>query len=119
MMQFAENMLSRSAFLRRHCRDLEKFTDPECPLPNSLLGEFGWEIANNWDAITPDEWALLSAEIERGLASDDDDIGTAVATGLIEGLIHRAEVIDGLWPTIEARLGPLARRYADAYCEAT
>lgn len=115
MMQFADNMLSRSAFLRDHCQDLEEYSDPECPLPISLLGYFGGQIAKRYDALAPEEWALLSALIEQGMASEDDDVSTAVATGLIEGLIHRAEAVEGLWPRIEAGLGSLTRGYADAY----
>lgn len=115
MMQFAENMLSSSAFLRKHCHDIYDFTDPEYPLPTALLGSFGREIANNYDIITSCEWISLSRMIEDGLASDDDEVGTAVATGLIEGMIHRAEAIEDLWPRIEANLGPRARSYAEAY----
>lgn len=115
MMRFADQMLSESAFLRDNCRDLEEYRDPEEPLPISLLGHFGGEIAKQYDTIDPEEWRRLSALIEQGLASDDSDIGTAVATGLIEGLIHRAEAVEGLWPRIEANLGPQARAYADAY----
>ena len=115
MMQFADHMLIESAFLRDNCRDLEEYRDPEEPLPISLLGHFGGEIAKQYDAIGPEEWRRLSALIEQGLASEDSDIGTAVATGLIEGLIHRAEVVEGLWSRIEAALGPQARSYADAY----
>lgn len=112
---FAESMLARSTFLREHCHNLEEYTDPECPLPISFLGYFGTTIAAHFDALPPGEWAVLSAMIEEGLASEDEEIGTAVATGLIEGLIHRAEAIETLWPRIEAALGPEAREYADAY----
>ena len=118
MMRFADLMLSRSAFLRDRCGDLEEYTDPEHPLPISLLGRFGGEIATNFDTISPGDWATLSAMIEQGLASDDEDVGTAVATGLIEGLIHRAETVENLWPRIEAGLGSGARSYADAYRKA-
>ena len=115
MMRFADNMLSRSAFLRDNCQDLEEYNDPKCLLPISLLGSFSGQIAKQYDALAPEEWALLSALIEQGLASDDEDVKTAVSTGLIEGLIHRAEAVEGLWPRIEAGLGSLARSYADAY----
>ena len=100
MMQFADQMLSESVFLRGNCRDLEEYRDPEEPLPISLLGHFGGEIAKRYDTISPEEWRRLSALIEQGLASDDSDIGTAV---------------EGLWPRVEAALGPQARSYADAY----
>ena len=118
MMRFAMSMHSRSTFLRDHCRDLEEYTDPEYPLAICLLGHFGGVIATNFDEISPGEWAALSAMIEQGLASDDEDVGTAVATGLIEGLIHRAETVANLWPRIEAALGSEARSYADAYRKA-
>lgn len=116
MMHFAEYMLSSSAFLREHCCDTEEYMDPECPLPIALLGKFGGEIAENYDVITPNEWKSLSATIEEGLASDNNNVSTAVATGLIEGMIHRAEAVENLWSRIEAGLGPRARSYAQAYC---
>lgn len=111
MMQFANDMLSRSAFLRDNCQDLKEYTDPECLLPISLLGYLGGQIAGQYDTLASREWALLSALIEQGMASEDDDVSTAVATGLI----HRAEAVEGLWPKIEVGLGSLARSYADAY----
>ena len=115
MMRFADQMLSASALLRDNCRDLEDYRDPEEPLPIGLLGYFGGEIAKQYGTIGPEEWKRLSDLIEQGLASDDNDVGTAVATGFIEGLIHHAEAVAGLWPKIEASLGSLARSYADAY----
>lgn len=115
MMQFADNMLSRSAFLRNNCATLEEYSDPECPLPISLLGYFGGQIARRHDTLAPEDWVVLSALIEQGLVSDDDDVRTAVKTGLIEGLVHYAEAVEGLWPRIEVGLGFLARSYADAY----
>ena len=114
-MTFAKDMLSRSTFLRDHCHDLEEFMDSENPLPILLLGQFGGVIANNFEVLAPGEWAALAAMIEQGLTSNDADISTAVATGLIEGMVHRAEAIDNLWPRIEAGLGSKARGYADAY----
>ncbi len=115
MMKFTDQMLSESAFLRDNCRDLEQYRDPEEPLPISLLGHFGGEIAKRYDTIGLEEWRRLTDLIEQGLASDDTDVGTAVATGLIEVLIHRAEAVDGLWPKIEQGLGSQARSYAAAY----
>ena len=118
MMRFAESMLSHSAFLRGQCHDLDDYRDPEAPLAIPLLGHFGVTIAANFDTIPPGEWKTLSAMIEQGLASGDEDVGTAVATGLVEGLIHRAETVENLWPRIEAALGSAARSYADAYRKA-
>ncbi len=115
MMRFADRMLSESAFLRDNCRDLEEYRDPKEPLPISLLGHFGGEIAKQYDTIGSEEWRRLSDLIEQGLASDDSDVGTAVATGLIEVLVHRAEAVEGLWPKIELGLGSQARSYAAAY----
>ncbi len=64
-MRFADDMLSRSAFLHKTCRDLEEYSDPECLLPISLLGYLGAQIAKQFDTLAPDEWALLSVLIEQ------------------------------------------------------
>jgi hypothetical protein len=115
MLQFAEEMLAKSAFLQEHCHDLEQHRDPGEETPIGMMGDFGLEIASGYETMTPAERTLILGLIEQGLLSHDEDVSTAVATGLIEGLIHRAEVIDGRWEKIEPDLGPEARAYADAY----
>ena len=115
VMQFADDMLSKSAFLQEYCSDQKIYRDPGEELPLSMLGYFGKEIASHYEAIAPAELRIILHMIEQGVQSRDSDIGDAVATGLIEGMIHRAEGIEGKWEKMEADLGPEARKYADAY----
>lgn len=115
---FAKKMIVESRFLSQRYLDIDltpwtDFDNRLLPIP--LLSSFGGDIAREFEIISPDEWTELVALIEKGLTSHDDDISTAVATGLVEALVNVAELEEGRWPRIDAVLGPEARGYADAY----
>lgn len=117
-MDYAENMLSKSEFLRTHCKDVNDYRDPEDPMPTLLLASFGLQMAAHFEQISSAEWNVLVRLIEEGVSNEDKDVGEAVATGLLEAMVNYAEATEGLWPEIEARLGPEALDYADAYRKA-
>ncbi len=117
-MDYAESMLSKSEFLRTHCNDVNEYRDPEEPMPTLLLASFGLQMAAHFEQIPPAEWKALVRAIEEGVSNKDKDIGEAVATGLLEAMVNYAEATEGLWPEIEARLGPEARDYVEAYRKA-
>ena len=113
---FAKKMIARSRFLSERYIDLSPWTDEEGSLlPTALMGGFGYDIANEFAEMSHSELAELVALIEEGLTSDDEYLNTAVATGLIEAVVNLAEQKEGLWPRIDAALGPEARAYAEAY----
>ena len=114
--KFAQDMIAKSDFLSERFIDLSSWTDLEGGLlPLSLMSGFGIQMVQDFNSISEKEWSELVALIEEGLTSGDEYIDTAVATGLIEAIVHFAEPIEGLWPRIDAALGPEARAYADAY----
>ncbi len=53
--------------------------------------------------------------IEYGLSSGDDELETAVATGLIEGLVGCTGGVGKNWEMIQALLGEKSRQHADAW----
>jgi hypothetical protein len=115
MCSFAQYMISQSNFLAARYVDLSYWLDPESPMPFVLIADFGHKIAQEFESIGEKDWSELVSLIEEGLNSEDEYIETAVATGLIEAIVHVAEPIHGLWPRIDAALGPEARAYAEAY----
>ena len=114
MCSFAQYMISQSNFLAARYVDLSYWLDPESPMPFVLIADFGHKIAQEFESIGEKDWSELVSLIEEGLNSEDEYIETAVATGLIEAIVHVAEPIHGLWPRIDSALGPEARAYAEA-----
>ena len=91
--------------------------DPDDPTPIFACGLFAKEIVRHFDEIEPEGCKNLSAMIDDGVMSSDEDVSTMIVTGLIKGLVNKAEEIDGLWPRMRAALGPEARRFGDLYIE--
>jgi hypothetical protein len=54
------------------------------------------------------------ALIESGVG-DDGELGTAIATGLVESLVSNAELEKGLWPRILPNFGKRSREYIQAW----
>lgn len=113
---FALYMIKESNFLSERYGDISEWFDLDGnPMPIVLMGDFGISIVKNFSMISDSDWWKLVELIEDGLNSEDKDVDTAVATGLIEAVVNVAELEEGLWPRIDAALGPEARAYAEAY----
>ena len=96
----------------------EEFWKPDHPPSTVLLGSLGSAFARAFPSLGTGEQACVLDRIEEGvMVPGDDYLGTAVSTGFLEGLIHRAEE-DGTWPAVREALRPLSREYADAYLAA-
>jgi hypothetical protein len=60
--------------------------------------------------------------IENGMESSDEELGTAVATGLIEGMVGYAcgsGSSEGRWDEVRSRLRRLSRSHADEWVKFT
>jgi hypothetical protein len=57
----------------------------------------------------------LFAAIEAGMVSANTVVSTALATGLVEALVSRADNSPGLWEEIESLMGPSSKRHAVAW----
>lgn len=86
----------------------------EVPL-TYLLGHVGGAVADVFPNLVEDDRRRLFNHIEQGMLSDDESFSTAIATGLIEGLIGRASRTDKLWEQIEPYLGDESRNYMMAW----
>lgn len=88
---------------------------PEEPPPTILLGGIGYRIAEDFDRSDPQTNRAIFAVVEEGMNSPDAMVSTAVATGLIEGIVTRTDEIDGLWDRIASCMGPESSAYAEAW----
>ncbi len=94
--------------------DAEKFWFPDKPPAVILLSSLGGAFAAGFQTLSARDRKAVAEWLEDGMAGGADYPGTAVATGFIEALIHKAEAA-GIWPQVEAVLGPLSHDFAVAY----
>lgn len=88
---------------------------PEEPPMTTLFAAFGDRIAEDFGKTRAEENRRMFALIEQGMDSDDPQLVTAVATGLIEALVSRAAKRDGVWAELATLLGPRSRHHAMAW----
>lgn len=88
---------------------------PEDPPVTILFAALGYRIAETFDRTGADARRRVFSLIEQAMASDDPDLGTAVATGLIEALATHAAQSEPLWKRMAPWLGPLSKQHAEAW----
>lgn len=95
-------------------RDAEEFWSPDKPPAVVLLGSLGSAFTAGFQTLSTQDRKAVAEWLEDGMKGGTDYLGTAVATGFIEALIHKAEA-SGIWPEVEAALGPLSHDFAAVY----
>lgn len=88
---------------------------PEKPPVTIFFAAIGYRLAEDFDSKDMPSNQALFALIENGVDSDDLMLGTAVATGLIEGMATRAQQIEGLWRQMTPLLGKRSLQHAEVW----
>lgn len=97
-------------------REQVAYWAPEKPPLTVLFGLLGSQIAEDFRSVGDATNDRLMLAIEQAMASDDEELRTAVATGLIEAMSCTADGL-GVWNDIRSRLGPLSAKYHHAWIE--
>lgn len=86
------------------------------PLKKGLVvfafAELGSALIDTLPSLPVEVSGAIFAEIEKAMASSDERLGDAVATGLIERLVSMADKKPELWSLYRNNLGPKALEYA-------
>ena len=80
-----------------------------------LFSEVGAEIADHFNDFPGVVRERIFAKIEEGVTSSDTVLRTAVATGLIESLVSKANNRAELWKQLEEYLGAESAKHALAW----
>ncbi len=113
-LNFAERLGTLLLLFQPVMHNAEEFWFPDKPPAVVLLGNLGTAFATGFRTLSAHDRKTVAEQVKNGMTGEADYAGTAVATGLIEALIHDAEA-SGTWPEIEATLGSLSRSFATAY----
>ena len=98
-------------------KETERYWTPEEPPLTEAFSEVGHRIVDDMALFDSDTKRSIMELIEEGMESLDEPLGTAVATGLIEGMIGRAAHVDGKLNELLSDFGPLSRAHATAWIE--
>ena len=88
---------------------------PEEPPVTTLFAAIGDRIAKGFVCNGVDVNRRTFSLVEQAMESSDQELVTAVATGLIEALVTRAVRSDGLWRQMAPLLGPRSLDHAEAW----
>src|ERR1041385_4567383 len=86
----------------------------EVPPDTIIFAEVGDAIAENLAALSPELRQEIFTGIEAGVVSQNAALSTAMATGLVEALVTRADKRPELWLEIEKLLGAASKKHAVA-----
>lgn len=113
---FVDCLTAASGELEAAYQEVLKAWSPEEPPSTTLFAAFGDRIAQVFGRVGEDSNRLVFSLIEQAMASGDQRLVTAVATGLIEALVNRAiGESDARWRQIESYLGPRSLDHANAW----
>lgn len=115
---FVENLMSASDFIKNAVHETIEYWAPDPPPVIILFSALGHELARQFDSLEDRTRARIFNQIEEGMDSKDEQLKTAVATGMIEAIFSEAFKDDQLSQRIKLELGPASVRYVDAWMNA-
>lgn len=115
--QFIEKLMNESNFLKKIGVETIEYWRPDSPPVIILFASIGNELARQFNNLRNEEKLAIFQHIEEGIRSNDIALKTAVATGIIEGIISTASQDEELWSRIESQLGEVSKCHALAWIE--
>ncbi|WP_145476093.1 DUF7674 family protein [Yersinia similis] len=104
-----------SEYVKKEVDQCVEYWLPESPPMILLFSRIGKVLVNQFSELNEAEKYVISQHIEDGMQSDNDELATAVATGLIESLVTATDENEELWKAIEAWLHIESRKHAIAW----
>lgn len=115
--KFLNDLFLLSPVLADTHKETLEYWHPEPPPVTIAYAEIGKAIVDQIDAMREDTRRGVFDLIEDGVKSSNQDLGVAVATGLLEALVGRACRKD-TGSRILKELGPQAQAHARAWLNA-
>lgn len=110
--EFIEKMCLLSPRLVDAHKETIDWWKPDVPPVTIAFGDIGQRIVDDLSATDAATNDAIFRLIEEGMTSDDDELGRAVATGLIEAMVGRAAHL-GILDQVRTHFGKLSRSHAD------
>ena len=86
---------------------------PENPPLTILFGALGDQVIENLSGREEAANRRIFQLVETAMASDDEELRTAVATGLIEAVVTKTDGKEALWQYALSLFGDLSKKHAE------
>lgn len=113
--EFITTLVNQSEELKAAYIETIKYWEPDEPPITTLFAALGRRIVEEFDKIDSVTNQRTFQLVESAMASGDCNLETAVATGLIEAVVGKAYLKEGMWQQISPMLGELSRSHAEAW----
>lgn len=112
---FIDLLVITSGRLQAAYQEILDEWQPEEPPVTTLFAALGDRIAEDFFSIDIGANRRIFSLIEQAMESSNQELVTAVATGLIEALVARTVRNEGLWEQVTPLLGPRSLLHAEAW----
>ncbi len=113
--EFIEKLIACSTGLQVIHKEVLHEWAPDEPPTTTLFAALGAQIAKDFCSGNRESIRQISSLIEQAMQSDDVQLVTVVATGLIEALATKAIQADGCWQELVLQLGPQSNHHAQSW----
>ncbi|MNE93909.1 hypothetical protein D3C80_1918170 [compost metagenome] len=104
-----------SEYIKNEVNRCVEYWLPDPPPTILLFSLVGKALVNQLASLNHSEKSALFQHIETGMRSDNDELATAVATGLVESLVTASDENESVWKEIEAYLHVESKKHALAW----
>jgi hypothetical protein len=113
--EFIDKLIACSTDLEGTHKEVLAEWAPDEPPTTTLFAELGAKIAKDFCSGNRQSIRQISSLIEQAMQSDDVQLVTVVATGLIEALATKAIQANGCWQELVMHLGPRSKHHAQSW----
>lgn len=104
-----------SEYIKNEVSRCVEYWLPEPPPTILLFSLVGKALVNQLGSLNHSEKSALFLHIETGIRSDNDELATAVATGLVESLVTASDESESVRKEVEGYLHPESKKHALAW----
>lgn len=112
---FLTEITSFSNSIKEEVDAVNKYWSPSEPPIIMLFARVGRKLVSIYPELDDNAKKNIFQYIEYGITSDNDDLATAVATGLIEAMVTTTDDYPSLWKQFEKLLGKASKEHALAW----
>jgi hypothetical protein len=114
-LEYLRKFASEAPGLDEALTECVKEWEPETPPITIAFAQVGHAIAEHLDSYDISTTKRVFRMIEEAMASRDEVLATAMATGLVEAIVTASDKREGLWKKLELLFGSQSLKHANAW----
>ncbi|EAZ4878610.1 hypothetical protein CBX33_21885 [Salmonella enterica] len=115
IVDYVDKLSAFSDFISKTISSVNEYWVPDEPPLIMLFSQIGKSLVTIFPELDYVKKELLFKYIEDGMTSNNEELATAVATGLVEAIVTSTDSNQHLWEEIEGLLGINSKEHALAW----